>query len=99
MEHDLSEEDIEKLSHLCRIACTPEEKEKLRANLSKILGYVDQLKEIDTTGVPPCNSVLEGMTNPLREDESCDTMSREVFLANAPAHVGGMIRVPPVIKF
>ncbi len=99
MAHELSEEEIDKLSKLCRIACTTEEKAKLRGNLSKILGYVDQLRQVDTTGVPPCNTVLEETTNVMRDDEPGDLLPREVFLANAPAHVGGMIRVPPVIKF
>ena len=95
----MTNEEIEKLSKLCRIACTAEEKEKLRRNLSKILGYVDQLKQIDTEGVPPCNNVLEELSSVMREDKIEESLPREVFLANAPAHVGGMVRVPPVIQF
>jgi len=99
MAHELTEEEIDKLSHLCRIACSAEEKAKLKANLSKILNYVDQLRQVDTKDVPPCNSVLEELKSVMRDDEPGDILPREVFLANAPAHVGGMIRVPPVIKF
>jgi aspartyl-tRNA(Asn)/glutamyl-tRNA(Gln) amidotransferase subunit C len=54
---------------------------------------------VDTEGVLPCTRVLESLTNVMREDTVSQTYSREEFLANAPAHVGGMIRVPPVIKF
>lgn len=96
---ELDEKDIEKLSKLCRIECTEQEKEKLRGNLSKILDYIAQLQEVDTDGVPPCNQVLEDMKNVTREDEASDLLPREKFLNNAPAHTGGMIRVPPVIKF
>ena len=95
----MTNEEIEKLSKLCRIACTEEEKEKLRHNLSKILKYVDQLKEIDTADVPPCNTVSKELYSVLREDEVADTLPRDAFLAGAPAHVGGMIRTPAVIQF
>lgn len=95
----LQESDIEKLSKLCRIECSEKEKEKLLANLKKILAYVTQLQEVDTTGVSPCNQVLQDMANVLRKDVSGDLLEREKFLNNAPAHTGGMIRVPPVIKF
>ena len=96
---ELQEKDIEKLSKLCRIHCTDEEKKKLRQNLSKILAHVAQLQEVNTEGVPACNQVLEDMSMVLRDDEVGDLLSRETFLNNAPAHTGGMIRVPPVIKF
>src|ERR1700761_6657039 len=95
----LDEKEIEKLTKLCRIECTEEEKKKLRANLSRVLAYVDQLKEINTEGVPPCNHVLEEMHNVWREDTIGEILPRELFLANAPSQVGGMIKVPPIIKF
>jgi len=96
---DLNEKELSKLTKLCRIKCTEEEEKKLLNSLKKIVGYIEQLKEIDTEGVAPCNHVLETMTNVMREDEVGEIISRDVFLENAPAHVGGMIRVPPVIKF
>lgn len=96
---NLKESDIEKLSKLCRIECTEEEKKKLLGNLSKILDYMTQLQEVDTEGVPPCNNVLESMGTVWRDDEIGVLLPREKFLDNAPAHTGGMIRVPPVIKF
>lgn len=95
----LDEKEIEKLIHLCRIECTEEEKKKLRANLSRVLAYVDQLKEINTEGIPPCNHVLDEMHNVWREDTIGEILPRELFLANAPSQVGGMIKVPPIIKF
>ncbi|MBI3236171.1 MAG: aspartyl/glutamyl-tRNA amidotransferase subunit C [Chlamydiales bacterium] len=42
--------------------------------------------------------VLKGLRNVMRKDEVGTPLSREEFLANAPSHVGGMVRVPPVIK-
>jgi aspartyl-tRNA(Asn)/glutamyl-tRNA(Gln) amidotransferase subunit C len=95
----MDEEELSKLIKLCRIEYTEEEKKALLQHLAKILKYVELLKEVDTEGVEPCCRVSENLTNVLRDDEVGETLPRELFLANAPAHVGGMIRVPPVIKF
>lgn len=94
----LNQETIQLLSQLCRIECTPEEEEKLLADLEKILNYFTSLEEIDTEGVPPCNHVLEDIANVMRDDEIGETLPRDVFLGNAPSHTGGMIKVPTVIK-
>lgn len=87
------------LSQLARIQCSEEEQEKLSSNLNKILTYIDQLKEVETEGVPTCNHVLEEIANVMREDEPGEALETQTFLANSPSHVGGMVRVPPVIKF
>lgn len=94
----LNQEMIKSLISLSRIECTEEEQLRLHQDLEKILSYVELLKEIDTSNVTPCNHVLEGIANVMREDVVGETMPRETFLANAPAQIGGMIRVPPVIK-
>lgn len=95
---EFDEKEIDKLARLCRIACTPEEKKALKDQIGGVVKYMDQLKEVDTDGVEPCYSVLENLTNVMREDEVGETLPRELFLGNAPAHTGGMVRVPPVIK-
>jgi len=95
---DLNKETIKYLTQLSRIECTEAEQESLLKDLQKILNYVEQLQEVETENVLPCNHVLAGMQNVMREDIPGETMPREVFLNNAPAHTGGLIRVPPVIK-
>lgn len=95
---NLDKETIKKLTHLCRIECDEEEQEALSHDLKKILDYIEQLQQIDTEHVLPCNQVLDDMANVTREDIVGETLSREAFLANAPSHIGGMIRVPPIIK-
>jgi len=95
---DLNKDTIAYLTQLSRIACSEEEQEKLLKDMQSILAYADLLQEADTSGVEPCNHVLEGMNNVMREDIPEDILPRDTFLANAPAHVGGMIKVPPVIK-
>lgn len=94
----LSKETIKKLIRLSRIDCSEEEQEALLRDLQKILNLFEQLQEIDTENVSPCNHVLEGMGNVMRDDVTQEAMPREVFLSNAPSQIGGMIRVPPVMK-
>ncbi|MEC7840392.1 MAG: Asp-tRNA(Asn)/Glu-tRNA(Gln) amidotransferase subunit GatC [Chlamydiota bacterium] len=94
----LTKADIKKLIELSRIDCSEEEQESLLKDLENILGYFDQLEEVDTENVQPCNHVLAEMCNVMREDECGETMPRETFLNNSPAHTGGMIRVPTVIS-
>ncbi|MEM1282972.1 MAG: Asp-tRNA(Asn)/Glu-tRNA(Gln) amidotransferase subunit GatC [Chlamydiota bacterium] len=94
----LDKKSIEKLTQLCRIDCTEEEKESLLKDLENILEYVDQLQEIDTENVQPCNHVLPEIHNVMREDEIGEVLPRDVFLSNSPDQTSGMIRVPPVIS-
>lgn len=94
----LDKKVIKSLTQLSRIECTEEEQEALLRDLESILVYMEQLQELDTSNTEPCNQVLADLVNVEREDVMGETMPREVFLNNAPAHVGGLIRVPPVIK-
>lgn len=94
----LDKETLKNLTQLSRIDCTEEEQERLLKDLKNILAYVDQLNEVDTENVLPCNHVLEDVANVTREDKVGTPLSRELFLSNAPSQVGGMIRVPPVLK-
>lgn len=95
----LDKKTLQDLAELCKIHCSDEEIEKLHKNLQSILNYIDHLKEVDTEGVEICNHVSETVSTVMREDEVGEMLSRETFLENSPSHVGGMIRVPPVIKF
>ncbi|QVL54894.1 MAG: Asp-tRNA(Asn)/Glu-tRNA(Gln) amidotransferase subunit GatC [Simkaniaceae bacterium] len=95
----LDKETLIDLTKLCRINCSEEELETLLENLQSILGYIDQMEEVDTEDVPVCNHVGEEMESVMREDEPDQSLDRKTFLDNSPSHVGGMIRVPTVIKF
>lgn len=95
----LSEHEFEKLCKLSRLECKDErEKKAILSSLSSILDHMDALKEIETTGVEPCLTVLDTLSNVLRDDIPETPLSRDLFLANSPSHVGGMIKVPPVLK-
>ena len=93
----LDEKEFLKLTKLCRIECSPEEKEKLLSNISKILSYVSLLEELGTQDEEPCYQVLDSVNNILRQDEVGETLPADVFLSNAP-HIGGMIKLPPILK-
>ena len=92
-------EEMSHLKRLCRIECTKAEEEEILQSLQKILKHVDQLQEVDTSGVAKCSDVHRSMLkNKTRADEVKNLLSREEFLANAPEQIGGMVRVPPVLK-
>ena len=92
-------ETLKHLEKLCRIECSPEEEQEILDTLPRILGYIDQLNEVDTSETAPCSYILQDMLkNLMRDDLVGETLSRETFLSNAPDHVGGMIRVPTVLK-
>lgn len=95
---ELNSQMIRYLTSLSRIQCTAEEEAALLEDLKKILDYVEKLSEVDTDNVPPCNHVLDGISNVMREDAIGKTLPRETFLANAPSQIGGLIRVPQVLK-
>lgn len=90
---------LDHLKKLCLIDSSPEEAANILESLPRILEYMNQLNEIDTSDVKPCTYVLNSMLkDQMREDEVQDLLPREQFLSNAPDQIGGMIRVPPVLK-
>ena len=89
---------LKDLTKLCRIHCSEEDEERLLGDLQSILDLVEQLHTVDTEGVTPCNHVIPSMVNCMRDDVVGDVTPRDVFMRNAPDKVGGMVRVPPVIK-
>ncbi len=90
---------IEKLAGLCRIKLADEQKDKLLDDLKKIVTYVEQLNEVDTEDNVECTYVASSITEaPLREDEAQNTLDKSAFLHAAPEHIGGMVRIPTVLK-
>ncbi|NGX62279.1 MAG: Glutamyl-tRNA(Gln) amidotransferase subunit C [Chlamydiae bacterium] len=95
---NFTEKDLKELSQLCRIQLSEEEIPDLLQSLKRVLDYVELLKEVDVSHISPYSRMGEQGVDSLRDDEVKEPLSREVFLENAPDHIGGMIRVPPVIK-
>ncbi len=91
----IDEEMLAKVEGLAGLDLTPEEREQLRMDLTKILAYFQKLQEVDTHGVPPF-SPLPGQVNVLREDEPAGSLPPEEVVRNAPEAVDGYFRVPPL---
>ena len=88
---------VRHVAKLARIAMTDAEIEELVPELNNILGWVDQLAEVDTEGVEPLTAVID-LKLRLRDDIVTDGNVREAVLANAPDAQHGFFAVPKVIE-
>ena len=93
----VSPEQVRHIAKLARIAMSDEELERLVPELNQILGWVEQLEEVDTDGVEPLTAVVPN-TLRLREDKVMDGNCRDEVLANAPVAEHGFFAVPKVIE-
>lgn len=93
----LNDKDVLHVARLARLALTPEEKEKYRAQLERILEYVRALEKYDTQGVPPTSHVA-ALANVWREDEPRPWTDAESILANAPEREDVYFKVRKVIE-
>ena len=89
--------DVEKVAVLARLSFLEEEKEKLTAQLNRILEYMEQLNRLDTEHVEPTSHVLP-IKNVFREDRVESPLPRDELLANAPSQSAGYFQVPRVIE-
>lgn len=92
----LTPADVRKVASLARLKVTDAEVESLSADLTAILGYVDVLNEVDTTGVEPMVHAVE-LSNVLRADVIVESLPRETALSNAPQSNGRYFLVPAII--
>ncbi len=93
----LDKATVARIAILARIKLPRSEQEHLARELSAILGWIEQLAEVDTAGVEPMSSVV-AMRLPMREDEVTDGDCRDKILANAPAAAHGFFTVPKVVE-
>ncbi len=89
--------EVEHVARLARLDLEPAEKERLRRQLDAILGYVEQLRRVDTAGVAPTAHVLP-LVNVMREDEVRPSYPVDAMLANAPAADDEQFRVPRILE-
>ena len=94
----LSLEEVRRIAALARLRLSPEEEETFAVQLSAILGYVDQLKELDVSGVEPMTHALAEGDVPLRPDALEACLAPSEALANAPAREGSCFKVPRIIE-
>ena len=93
----INEQEMKTLLELSKLNIDDSSLEEFKQDLTNILGLLDQLQQVDTTGV-------EALTNPrddmqrLREDKVTETNQREALQKNAPASEAGLYLVPKVVE-
>jgi aspartyl-tRNA(Asn)/glutamyl-tRNA(Gln) amidotransferase subunit C len=93
----LDKSTVAHIAALARIRLAEAELEPLADELSHILDWVEQLNEVDTTGVPPMASAAAA-TLPMRDDTVTDGGCRDAILGNAPRIARGFFTVPKVVE-
>lgn len=88
---------VRKIAKLARIAIRDRELEAMVPEFNNILGWIEQLGEVDTDGVDPLAAVIPNHLR-LREDIVTDGGKRDEILANAPQAEHGFFAVPKVIE-
>ena len=96
----ITEQEVRRVAELANLALTPEEIARMALDMDGILSHMDQLNELDTSGIAPMAQVLydAGETATLREDVERPTLSNADALANAPLAGAGYFKVPKVIE-
>ncbi len=93
----LSIDEVAKVALLARLRLSPRELETFTGQLSKIVHFVEQLQELDTTDVEPLAHGIE-VRNVFRDDVLGPALPREKALANAPKHDAECFLVPAVLE-
>jgi aspartyl-tRNA(Asn)/glutamyl-tRNA(Gln) amidotransferase subunit C len=88
---------VRRIAHLARIAVADDEIEHLKGELNAMLAFVEQLSEVDVTGVEPMTSVTP-MAMKKRVDEVTDGGIAEDIVRNAPATEDNFFLVPKVVE-
>ncbi len=95
----ITPEQVRYIADLANLRLSEEDTARYAEDLEEILAYVDQLNELDTSGVEPMAQVLhEGNAAPLREDAPGPSLEQEIALRCAPMSGAGHFKVPKVIE-
>ena len=93
----ITTDDVRHLAQLSNLQISDDEIDTLRGDLENILGYIEQLSELDTTGVAPTYQVT-GLENVWRDDEvQISSVTREQLLSLAPEQADNSVKVPKVL--
>jgi aspartyl-tRNA(Asn)/glutamyl-tRNA(Gln) amidotransferase subunit C len=92
----ISPAEVERIADLARLELAPGEAQRMTDELEAILGYVEALEQLDTTGVEPTfHTAL--VSTPLRDDVAAPPLEPDRAVANAPEHSGSAFVVPKVL--
>jgi aspartyl-tRNA(Asn)/glutamyl-tRNA(Gln) amidotransferase subunit C len=93
----LDRSDVEKIAHLARLGLNEDDLPRTTDALNSILGLVDRMQAVDTTGIEPLAHPLEASQR-LRADQVTEHNQRDSYQAVAPAVENGLYLVPKVIE-
>jgi aspartyl-tRNA(Asn)/glutamyl-tRNA(Gln) amidotransferase subunit C len=93
----LERSDVEKIAHLARLGLNEGDIPQTTATLNNILGLIDAMQAVDTSGIEPMAHPLDA-TQRLRADAVTENNQRDAYQAIAPAVESGLYLVPKVIE-
>jgi len=93
----IDKDSIKKIAHLARLEFDESSAEKMSKDMSQILDWVEQLNEVDTTGIEPLTT-MSSEVNVMREDKIGKHLDHEAGLKNAPKSDSDYFRVPKVLE-
>jgi aspartyl-tRNA(Asn)/glutamyl-tRNA(Gln) amidotransferase subunit C len=88
---------IDKLANLAKLSFNEKEKQDIKNDLQKMIGFINKLQEVNTENVEPLLHMTSNI-NVMRDDKAEQTISKKEALKNAPANDGTFFKVPKVIK-
>lgn len=94
----VTKDEVNYVAHLARLQLKDEEAEGLKKDMNKILGYMEKLRELDTSDVEPLEHVSDVTSSSFREDKAKEPLSHDDALKNAPDADSDYFRVPRVIE-
>ena len=89
--------NVKYVAHLARLSLSPDEEQKLGAQLNNIIGFVEQLKSVDVSGVEATAHAVPTV-NVTRADEIRPSLSHEEAMHNAPKQSNGLFIVPKIVE-
>ncbi|KRM94942.1 aspartyl glutamyl-tRNA(Asn Gln) amidotransferase subunit C [Liquorilactobacillus aquaticus DSM 21051] len=92
----ISEDKVAHVAGLAKLAFSKEELQKFTGQMDEIINMVQQLSDIDTTGVKVTTHITDSI-NTMREDVAVKGTERELLMKNVPEHQDGFIKVPAII--
>ncbi len=92
----ITREQVARIADLARLELKEEKIEKFALQFSQIIGYMDKMNSLDTTGVEPLYSPSDN-TSVMREDVAGNNFRREDLLSNAPVQDGQYFIVPKIL--
>ena len=93
----ITEDEVKHIVRLARLSLSEDELSEYRGQLNAIIGHVEQLNTLDTTGIEPTSHVLP-ITNVMRDDVHTPSLSNDEALKNAPDPSDKFYRVPKIIE-